>query len=139
MVAIGIPKAILENVTFPDEALKYVDIPAMIDILHGIITFLMPFVFIIGAVYIISGALGLSSKPQAYMFGMLAAVFNIFWYVAYIIILQMELVPLFTFSDLFPAKLFNLLFLLGTLINAIFYCGYPVFLIIYLSQQRQRG
>ncbi|KPK82010.1 MAG: hypothetical protein AMS27_14955 [Bacteroides sp. SM23_62_1] len=138
LVGIGIQKAILENVPFPEEVLIYIDIPKMIEVIHGIMLFLMPFVFIIAAVYIVSGILGLSNKSQAYMFGILAAVFNIFWYVAYVIILQMELVPLFNFNDVFPEKLFNLIFLLGTIINAVFYCGYPIFLIIYLSQQRKQ-
>lgn len=139
LVVVKVQEVIISNIPFPDEVLQIVDIPSMMEVLHGIMSFLMPFVLLIGVVYIVSGILGISGKSQTYMFGMLAAVFNIFWYVSYIIILQMELVPLFNFSDIFPARLFNLLFLLGTLINAIFYCGYPVFLIIYFSQQRKRG
>jgi hypothetical protein len=133
-----IEEAIVSNIPFPDEALEIIDIPTMFEVLHGIMSFLMPFVLLIGAVYIVSGILGINGKSQAYVFGMLAAVFNIFWYVAYVIILQMELVPLFTFNEVFPAKLFNMFFLMGTLINAIFYCAYPVFLIIFLSQRRQQ-
>jgi hypothetical protein len=97
----------------------------------------MPFVLLIGAIYIVSGILGITGKSQTYIFGMVAAVFNIFWYVAYVVFLQTELVPLFDFNELFPEKLFNMLFFLGILINAVFYCAYPVFLIIFLSQRRQ--
>jgi len=135
---IRLEKAIISNIPFPDEAMEIIDIPAMMEVLHGIMSFLIPFVMLIGAVYIVSGILGINGKPQSYMFGMLAAVFNIFWYVAYVVFLQMELAPLFNFSEIFPAKLFNTLFLLGTIVNAIFYCGYPVFLIIFLSQRKQR-
>jgi len=46
---------------------------------------------------------------------------------------------LFDFNEIFPANFFNILFFLGILVNAVFYCGYPVFLIIFLSQRRQRG
>lgn len=134
-----IEKAIISNIPFPDEALEIIDIPTMFEVLHGIMSFLMPFVLLIGAIYIVSGILGISEKSQTYIFGMLAAVFNIFWYVAYVVFLQMELVPMFNFNEIFPAKLFNMIFLLGILINAIFYCAYPVFLIIFLSQRRQRG
>ena len=136
--AIRIQKAMISNIPFPDEVLEIIDIHSMMEAIHGIMSFLMPFVLLIGAVYIVSGILGINARPQAYLFGMLAAVFNIFWYVAYVVFLQMELVPLFNFNEFFPAKLFNTLFLLGTIVNAVFYCGYPVFLIIFLSQRRQR-
>ncbi len=139
MVVMKIQKAIISNITFPDEALEIVDIPTMFDMLHGIMSFLIPFVLLIGAIYIVSGILGIIGKSQTYIFGMVAAVFNIFWYVAYVIFLQTELVPLFDFNEIFPANFFNILFFLGILVNAVFYCGYPVFLIIFLSQRRQRG
>jgi len=138
LFAIGIQHAILEHIPIPDEALKYVDIPKVLDTLHGILTLLVPFVFLIGLIYIVSGVLGLNGKAQASTFGMLAAVFNIIWYVAYIVILQVDLVPLIKLDDLFPSKLFHYMFLLGTLVNAVFYCAYPVFLIVYLSQGRKR-
>jgi len=139
LVVVKVQEAIIGNIPFPDEVLEIVDIRSMMDVLHGIMSFMMPFVLLIGVVYIVSGILGISGKSQAYIFGMLAAVFNIFWYVAYVVFLQTELVPLFNFNEIFPAKLFNILFLLGILINALFYCAYPVFLIIFLSQRKQRG
>jgi hypothetical protein len=139
LFAVGIQKAILSEIPMPDEAVRFIDIPLVMDTLHGIVTLLVPFVFLIGLIYIISGILGLNDKAQASTFGMLAAVFNIVWYVAYIVVLQVELVPLIKIDDLLPAKLFSYLFLLGTLINAIFYCAYPVFLLIYLSRRRGEG
>lgn len=138
LFAIGIQKAIISEVPFPEEALKYVDIPLVMDTLHGILTLLVPFVFLIGLTYITSGILGLNGKSQAYTFGMLAAAFNIVWYVSYIVVLQIELVPLFNFGELLPRNLFSVLLLLGTIINAIFYCAYPVFLLIYLSMNKNR-
>jgi hypothetical protein len=137
--AIGLQKSLIENVTFPEEALQFVDIPLMLETLHGIMSVLVPFIFLIGLIYIISGILGLTEKPQAYLFGMLAAVFNIVWYVSYIVILQLDLVPLFKFDEILPSNFFNLLFLLGTVVNAIFYCAYPVFLIIFLSQRKREA
>jgi hypothetical protein len=136
LIVIGMQKAILSEIPIPDEALRYIDIPLVMDTLHGILTLMVPFVFLIGLIYIISGILGLNGKAQASTFGMLAAVFNIVWYVAYIVVLQVELVPLIKIDDLLPSKLFSYLFLLGTLVNAIFYCAYPVFLVIYLSRRR---
>jgi hypothetical protein len=136
LFAIGMQKAIMSEIPVPDEALKYIDIPLVMDTLHGILNLMVPFVFLIGLIYIISGILGLNDKAQASTFGMLAAVFNIVWYVAYIVLLQIELVPLIKIDGLFPSKLFSYLILLGTLVNAIFYCAYPVFLVIYLSQRK---
>ena len=139
LFAIGIQQSLIENVTFPEEALKFADIPLILETLHGIMSVMVPFVFLIGIIYIISGILGLTEKPQAFTFGMLAAVFNIVWYVAYIVILQLDLVPLFKFDDILPSNLFNMIFLLGTIVNAIFYCAYPVFLIIFLSQRKREA
>jgi hypothetical protein len=138
LLAVGIQKAIFSKIPIPEDALKYVNIPLVMDTLHGILTLLVPFVFLIGIIYITSGVLGLNGKSQSYTFGMLASVFNIVWYVAYIATLQVELVPLFKMDDILPNNLFSLFFLLGTVINAIFYCAYPVFLLIYLSQRRRR-
>ena len=139
LVAIGIQKTMIENIPFPEEVLSFVDIPLMLETLHGIMSVVIPFVLLIGIIYIISGILGLTERPQAYTFGMLAAVFNILWYVAYIVILQVELIPLFNFDEIFPPYFFNMLFLLGSIVNAVFYCVYPVFLIIWLSQWRRRS
>jgi len=138
LVVIRIQRAIISNIPFPDEAMEIIDIPSMFDALHSIMSFLMPFVLLIGAIYIVSGILGITEKSQTYIFGMVAAVFNIFWYIAYVVFLRTELVPLFDFNEFFPAKLFNVLFFLGIFINAVFYCAYPVFLIIFLSQRRQK-
>jgi hypothetical protein len=136
LAATGMQKAIMSEIPMPEEALRFIDVPLVMDTLHGILTLMVPFVLFIGLIYIISGILGLNGKAQANTFGMLAAVFNIVWYVAYIVVLQLELVPLIKIDDLLPSKLFSYLFLLGTLVNAIFYCAYPVFLLIYLSQRR---
>lgn len=137
MVIVRIQKAIFENFPFPDEINEYFDVQSMMEVLHDIWGWLLPFILVIAIVYIVSGILGLTDKPMSVTFTYLAAVFNIIWYVAYVIILQVELLPVMDFSQFFPQKLFTLLFFAGTLLNAVFYCGYPVFLIIFLSRQKQ--
>jgi hypothetical protein len=136
LVAIGIQKTLIENVPVPEEALKYVDITAIMETLHSIFSLLVPFVFLIGIIYIISGILGLNEKPQSYTFGMLAAVFNVIWYITLIITIQVELLPLIKLDSIIPANIFKMIFVLGSIVDAIFYCAYPVFLIIFLSQKK---
>jgi hypothetical protein len=139
LIAIGIQKTVIENIPVPEEALKYVDITAIMETLHSIMSLLIPFVFLIGLIYIISGILGLTEKPQSYTFGMLAAVFNIIWYITFIVTVQVELIPLIHLDQILPAHLLSMIFVLGSIVDAIFYCAYPVFLIIFLSQRRGKG
>ena len=138
LAVMQVQKAIFENFPWPTELNQIIDMPAMISALHSFWSYLIPFVVIIAIIYMVSGILGLSDRPHAIAFGLLAAVFNIIWYVAYMVILQIELVPAINTGEFFPEKMFHVLIFLGMLINAIFYCGYPVFLIIYLNKQRQK-
>jgi hypothetical protein len=50
------------------------------------------------------------------------------------VIVQVELVPMLQSMEIFPNNLINAMVLFGMLLNAIFYCGYPVFLIIFVSR-----
>ena len=138
LAAMQVQRAIFENFPWPDELNQFFDMPALISALHSFWSYIMPFVVVIAIIYMVSGILGLSEKPQAITFGLLAAVFNIIWYVAYVIILQVELVPAINTGEFFPEKLFQVLIFLGILLNGIFYCGYPVFLIIYLNKKKQK-
>jgi hypothetical protein len=138
LAVMQVQKAVFENFPWPTELDQFIDMPALISALHSFWSYIIPFVVVIAIIYMVSGILGLSDRPQATTFGLLAAVFNIIWYVAYVILLQIELIPALTTSEFFPEKLFQVLFFLGILINAVFYCGYPVFLIIYLNKQRNK-
>jgi hypothetical protein len=138
LAVIHVQKTIFENFPWPPEMNQFVDVPAMMSALHSFWSYLMPFIVVIALIYLVSGILGLSEKPMAITFGLLAAVFNIIWYVAYVIILQVEFIPVINTGEFFPEKLFQALIFLGMLLNAIFYCGYPVFLIIYLNRRRLR-
>ena len=139
MIALDIQKSIIENIPVPEEALKYVNVTAIMESLHSIMSLLVPFVFLIGLIYIISGILGLNERPQSYTFGMLAAVFNIVWYITLIVTMQMELIPLIKIDQIMPAHIFRMIFVLGSIVDAVFYCAYPVFLLIFLSQKRVKG
>lgn len=139
MILLGIQKEIIENIPIPEEAFQYIDISAIMESLHSIMSLLIPFVFLIGIIYIISGILGLTEKPQVYTFGMLAAVFNIIWYLSLVITLQFELIPLINIDFIMPARIFRMIFILGSIVDAVFYCAYPVFLLIFLSQRKGRS
>ena len=84
--------------------------------------------------YIISGILHLSGKPTFKTIAYAAAIFNILWYIAYMVIMQMEVVPLLNSFELFPKNLINIIFIFGMLFNALFYCGYPAFLIVFIRR-----
>jgi len=138
LAAMQVQRAIFENFPWPEELNQFFDMPALISALHSFWGYIMPFVVIIAIIYMVSGILGLTDKPQAIMFGLLAAVGNIIWFVAYVVIMQIELIPAINTGELFPENMFQVIFFLGILLNGIFYCGYPVFLIIYLNKQRQK-
>ena len=90
--------------------------------------------FLIALLYIISGILQLAGKPSFKNIAYAAAILNIIWYIAYMIIMQMEVVPLLNSLELFPKNLLNIIFIFGMLVNAIFYCGYPTFLIVFIKR-----
>ena len=77
-----VQKAVFENFPWPPEVNQFIDVQALISALHSFWSYIMPFVVIIALIYLASGILGLSEKPQAITFGLLAAVFNIIWFVA---------------------------------------------------------
>jgi len=129
--------ALISNIPFPAEVTELFDVKKMLHIINDIWSVLFPFIILIAVTYLVSGILGMNDRPHAVTFGLLAAAFNITWYIAYIVIMQVELIPMIDFGDLFPKKLFHTMFILGMLINAVFYCGYPVFLIIFLSRKRK--
>ena len=135
--AIKLHQAIFENFPFPDEVYDYVDIDTLLAALYSMIGSLFPYVFIIGIIYILSGILHLAGKTSFRTLASIAAILNIIWYVAYIVFVQVEFVPLINSMDVFPGKLMNLMILCGMLINALFYCGYPVFLMLYMRKGRE--
>jgi len=138
LAAMQVQRAIFENFPWPEELNQFFDMPALISALHSFWGIIMPFVVIIAIIYMVSGILGLTEKSQASTFGLLAAVGNIIWFVAYVVIMQIELIPAINTGELFPENMFQVIFFLGILLNAVFYCGYPVFLIIYLNKKRQQ-
>ena len=138
LAVMQVQQSFLEHFPWPPEVNQVIDMPALISALHSFWSYLMPFVVVIAIIYIVSGILGLSDKPQAIAFGLLAAVFNIIWFVAFVIILQVELIPAINTGDFFPEKLFQVFVFFGLVFDAVFYCSYPVFLLIYLNKQRQK-
>jgi hypothetical protein len=131
---IRIHSAVFENIPWPPEVYDFIDLPAFLDSIYGVMGTVFPFVFLIAILYIISGILQLSEKPAFKNLAYAAAILNIVWYIVYIVVIQVEIVPLFNTIEFFPKNVMNYLFLAGSIFNGIFYCGYPVFLIIYLNR-----
>lgn len=132
MVIMRVQEAIFTDFPWPPEVREIVDIPALMDTAYSIVGTLFPFVILVAILYIISGILQLSGKPAYKNLAYAAAVMNILWYLAYIVIVQLELVPVLNSVNICPVRMINLIILVGMLFNAALYCAYPVFLILYI-------
>jgi hypothetical protein len=133
-LAIRIYTALFEHFPWPSEVYEFIDFPSFINSIYSVIGTVFPFVFLIAVLYIISGILQLSGKSSYKNLAYAAALLNIIWYVAYVVLIQMEIVPVLNSLEMFPKNLMNVLIMVGMLINAVFYCGYPVFLIVFISR-----
>jgi len=129
--------ALIENMPMPEEVTEIMDVKLMMGTIDSIWRLLYPFIIIISIIYIISGILKLAGKQHFTSLTFIAAILNILWYLAYVIIIQTDLIPIIHMDEFFPENLFNTMIIVGMMINAIFYCGYPIFLIIYLSKERR--
>jgi|GEM_PF-2321719 len=135
-VLIHFQASVISNIPMPDEVASIMDIPGIMATLGDIWGLLFPFVLIIGIIYIISGILQLTGRQQHMSLSYIAAILNIVWYLVYIIMIQTQLLPLINLDKFIPHEFFNILVAVGMVSDAVFYCGYPVFLIIFLSQQK---
>lgn len=133
-VMIRIYSALFENFPWPQEVYEIIDMPSFLETVLSVIGTLFPFVFLIAVLYIISGILQLTGKTSFKNLAYAAAILNIVWYIAYMVLIQMELVPALNSLEMFPKHLMNAMILFGMLFEAVFYCGYPIFLIIYISR-----
>ena len=131
---IKIQSALFSNFPWPDELSEIMDVPTFLETIYGVIGTIFPFVYLISLMYIISGILQLIGKSTFKTIAYAAAIFNILWYISYMVIMQIEVVPLLNSLELVPKNLINIIFIFGMLVNAIFYCGYPAFLIVFMSR-----
>jgi hypothetical protein len=133
-VVIRVQEAFFQHFPWPPEVYDVMDIPAMLETVYGMIGNIYPYVFLIAALYIVSGILYLAGKTSYKTIAYAAAILNIVWYVVYMILVQVEIVPFLNTLELFPKNLLGILVILGMIINAVFYCGYPTFLIIFVKK-----
>ncbi len=133
-VVIRVQEAFFQHFPWPPEVQEIIDMPAMLESVYDVIGNLFPFVFLIAALYILSGILHLAGKASFMNIAYAAAILNIVWYAVYMVLVQVEIVPVINSLDLFPKNLMGLLVVLGMIINAVFYCGYPIFLIIFIKR-----
>ena len=133
-VLIKVQAALFEHFPWPPEVYEVIDMPAILESVYELIGNIFPFVFLIAALYIISGILYLAGKTSYKNIAYAAAILNIVWYVVYMVLMQLEVVPVLNTMELFPKNLLAVLVVLGMILNAVFYCGYPIFLIIYVKR-----
>jgi len=135
-VLVHVQTSLMEHFPFPEEVYSIMDIQKLMDALNGMWRLMYPFIFLIATIYIISGILHLAGRQQYLSMAFIAAILNIAWYLAYMVMLQTGILPLIHMEQFISQKIFNMLFTIGMVVNAVFYCAYPVFLIIFLSQQK---
>ncbi|MEE9463004.1 MAG: hypothetical protein V3V53_14285 [Bacteroidales bacterium] len=133
-IVIRVSAAFFEHFPWPPEVYEVIDMPAMLDSVYGLIGNIFPYIFLIAILYIISGILHLAGKTSYKNIAYAAAILNIVWYVVYMVLVQVEIVPVLNTLELFPKNLLAVLVVLGMIINAVFYCGYPIFLIIFVKK-----
>ena len=133
-VVIRFQRAMFENMPWPPEVYEIIDMPALMNSVYDVVGALIPFVFLGASLYIISGILQLTGKKSFKSIGYAAAIFNIVWYLAYTISVWVEVLPVLNSFEMIPGGVMSILFFFGTLFNAIFYCGYAIFLIIFITR-----
>ncbi len=133
-VVIKVQEAIFEHFPWPPEVSEVIDMPAMLESVYGLIGNIFPYIFLISALYILSGILYLAGKRTYKNIAYAAAILNIVWYVVYMVLVQVEIVPVLNTLELFPKNLLAGMVILGMIINSVFYCGYPTFLIIFVKK-----
>ena len=134
ILLIRLQAVFFKNFPLPEEVSEIVDLPVLLDSVYSVIGVLFPFVFLIALLYILSAILQLSGKSSFKNLAYTAAFMNIVWYISYIVLMQVEIVPVLNSLEFFPENLMGLIVLVGMVFNAVFYCGYPVFLIIFIRR-----
>ena len=120
-LVIRFQQAIFADFPWPMEVYDFLDMPALLDSVYGVIGTLIPFVFLGAALYIVSGIMLLNGNKSARNLGYAAAIFNIVWYLVYMLSIQIEILPVLNSLEFFPKGLMNLIFLFGMIFNSIFY------------------
>jgi len=100
----------------------------------------MPIAIIAGGIYL-WGGINIVRKVRGTFQLQLAAVLNILWYVFYIYLFVIKVYPVF--MDVFGLidgiqevrGFIFVAFIISFIFGAVYYCGYPVFLLIYLKRK----
>ena len=100
-IVIRVSAAFFEHFPWPPEVYEVIDVPAMLDSVYGLIGNIFPYIFLIAILYIISGILHLAGKTSYKNIAYAAAILNIVWYVVYMVLVQVEIVPVLNTLELF--------------------------------------
>ena len=135
LLVISIQKMVFHFI--PDQNLQ--DMPLnfhdFIGSIHQLYLIFMPLMLIIAIFYLISGIRLLKETSHAVNLTRLTAILNILWYIGYAINI-VNLSQVFTADIDISGELIHRIMIIGVSFGAIFACGYPVFLLIYLAGKK---
>ena len=124
-----------------DQDMMGFEFEAYIYAIGDMVRVVMPIAIVAGGIYL-WGGINIVRKFRGVFQLQLAATLNILWYIFYIWLFVTKVVPIFigffdTFSELRQMNdIIYIVFIISFIIGALFYCGYPVFLLIYLRKER---
>jgi len=127
-----------------DQDMLGVDFEAYIHSIADLVRAVMPIAIIAGGIYV-WGGINVVKKIRGIFQLQLAAVLNILWYIFYIYLFVSKVYPVFmdvfgSFDEIYQLRGFIFVaFIISFIIGAVYYCGYPVFLLIYLKKQNSEG
>lgn len=125
-----------------DQAELPIDFEAYIQSIVYLINIVMPIAMIVGGIYL-WGGINVVRKVSGSFQLRLAAILNIAWYIIYIYLFATRILPQFAgwfteFEELkYMNSIFYVVFIFSFIMGAVFYCGYPVFLLFYLKNRSE--
>ena len=125
-----------------DQSMIPFDFDTYLHSIFDLIYIVMPIALIVGGIYL-WGGINVVRKISGSFQLRLAAILNIVWYIIYIYLFVTRVFPqlmgIFAgFEELrYMDNIFYIVFIFSFIMGAIFYCGYAVFLLIYLRNRTE--
>jgi len=135
LIAISFQRIVIKAIPFSELKDAPFDIKEFITSIHSVGFIFIPLAIIIGIMFLISGIKMINDKPDAVTLTRFSSIFDIIWYISYIIVIYLTLVPVFSELPPIGERVISMVIVLSGIIGTIFSCGYPVFLLIYLRKK----
>jgi len=120
-----------------DAYMQGFDMEAYMWAIQGMMKIIMPLMIVVGGIYLWGGIVAV--KKLAAVFHLrLAAILNIAWYCLYIYMFVTRVMPSLDsfFYGYGFSEMMNMVMIVALVFGGIFYCGYPIFLLIWLKKER---